>query len=82
MEHANTDGYLTSLSQLTTRSFGSTQEATEAILRMLTQQLGMRTSFLAHIERDEGRHEILAAHNLPGGCGLVTGDVFELSQTF
>lgn len=82
MEHAAPPGYLSGLSELAGNSFHSTHEAIDATLRLLVEQLGMRSSFLTRIERIEGRHEVVAAYNEPGGCDIVEGDVLELPQTF
>ena len=74
--------YLDGLSALAARSFPTTRAAIDAALRLLVDQLGMRSSFLTRIAREERRHEVLAAHNEPGGCDVAVGDVLELPQTF
>ncbi len=70
------------LPEVSGRSFGSSGELIEGVLRLLVQQLGMRSCALARVGREEGRHEILAAYNLPGGCNVLVGHVSELHQTF
>ena len=82
MQDDATTLYLDGLSRLAARSFSSTRGAMEATIQLLVEQLDMRSSFLTRISRDECRHEVLAAHNLPGGCDVVAGDVLDLPQTF
>ena len=82
MQDDATTLYLNGLAELAAHSFLSTHGAIEAILQLLVEQLGMRSSFLARITREASRHEVLAAHNLPGGCAIVAGDVLDLSRTF
>ncbi len=52
------------------------------MLRLVAEQLGMRSAFLTHITPDEDRNEVIAAYNAPGGCEIPTGAVFPLSGTF
>ena len=78
----NTNAYLSGLSELAGRSFASTQEAVEAILRLIVNQLGLRSSFLTHISREECQKEILVAHNLVDGSDIQSGVSLELPQTF
>ncbi len=82
MEHSRSRGYLGGLSVLAARSFSSSQETREAMLRLVAEQLGMRSAFLTHITPDEDRNEVIAAYNAPGGCEIPTGAVFPLSGTF
>ncbi len=82
MEQADTSRYLSSLSDLAGRSFGSSQEMTEAVLQLVADELGIRSSFLPRIDRGRQRLQVLAAHNTPSGCDIITGDAFELRQTF
>ncbi len=74
--------YLSGLSGLAGRSFASTQVAVEAILQLVTEQLGLRSSFLTRITREAGRNEVLAAHNSAGGSDVQEGALLELLQTF
>lgn len=76
------DGYLAGLSELAGRGFASTGEAMAAILRLLVEQLGMRSSFISRVNRAEGRWEVLGAYNLSGGCGIPQGVVLPLSDSF
>ncbi len=82
MESADTARYLSSLSGLAGRSFGSTEEMTGAVLRLVAEELGMRSSLLSRIDRSRNELEVLASHNAPGGCDIRSGDSFELRQTF
>ena len=74
--------YLGGLSELAGRSFASNREAVEAILQLITEQLGLRSSFLTRITREVGRNEVLAAHNSAGGSDVQQDALLELSQTF
>ncbi len=82
MEHTRSPAYLAGLSNLAGRSFGSEAEAREALLRLLSEQLGMRSAFLTRITPEENRNEVVASHNAPGGCGIPVGAVLPLSGTF
>ncbi len=82
MERTGPREYLGGLSTLAGRSFSSAQESTEAILRLIADQLGMRSAFLTHITIDEERNEIIASYNAPGGCDILPGLVLPLSGTF
>lgn len=82
MEHVGTPAYLGGLSELAGRSFDSIEEATDALLRLLSERLGMRSAFLTHITPKGPRNEVIASHNAPDGCGISTGAVLPLSGTF
>lgn len=82
MEHLDSPAYLGGLSELAGRSFGSAEEAREALLRLISEQLGMRSAFLTRITPRENRNEIVASHDAPGGCGIPVGAVLPLSGTF
>ena len=82
MANAPMLSHLGGLSELAGRSFASTREATDASLRLLTEQLGMRTSFLARVTPAEDRFEVLGAHNVPGGCGIEPGEALPLPGTY
>lgn len=79
MSNAALPSYLGGLSELAGRGFASTGEATGAVLRLLSEQLGMRSSFLARITRAEDRFE---AHNAPGGCAIEPGLVAPLPGAY
>ncbi len=70
------------LAGLAAAQFRSSEEAIAAVLALITNELGMRTSFLTRITPEEGRSEILAARNLPGGCDVAAGTTLELRTTF
>ena len=74
--------YLSGLSELAGRSFASNREAVEAILQLITEQLGLRSSFLTRITREAGRKEVLTAYNSAGGSDVQEGVLLELPQTF
>jgi hypothetical protein len=74
--------YLGSLSALAARSFASTSELVDAILSLISDQLGLRTSFLTNITVTENRNRVVAAYNRPGGCGIVADSDLPLEDTF
>ena len=74
--------YLTSLSTISAKSFASTAALTDAILTLITEQLGLRTSFLTHITPDEQRNHVVAAHNAASGSEVVAGSDLVLQDTF
>ena len=74
--------YLGQLSALAVRTFNSTEELMEAILALIVDQLGLRTSFLTHIVREQAENRILAAYNEPDGCGIPAGVELPLEDTF
>ena len=74
--------YLDSLSQLSARSFASTDALVEAILSLIANQLGLRTSFLTHITSTDNRNHVIAAYNHPGGCDIAPDTELPLEDTF
>lgn len=74
--------YLSSLSKLAGRSFASTQETIETILQLIVDQLGLRSSFLTHINCEEHQNKVIAAYNLAGGSDVQQAVLLELPQTF
>lgn len=74
--------YLDSLSTLARRGFVSHQEATDAILQLLMEQLLMRSSFLTQITGETDQFEVIAAQNRPGGCTIQVGNVIPIYQNF
>lgn len=74
--------YLDSLSALARRGFVSNQEATNAILQLLMEQLTMRSSFLTHVTCEADQFEVIAAQNEAGGCAIQVGIVVPVSQNF
>ena len=81
-EHVGSPTYLGGLSELAGRSFGSAEEARQALLRLISEQLGMRSAFLTHVTPEENRNEIVASYNAPDGCGIPVGAVLPLWGTF
>ncbi len=81
-QHTDADTYLSGLSELAGRSCDPTQEAVEAALRLVVERLGLRSSFLTHIDQEECRHEVIMAQNLAGGSDMQAGVVVDLPQTF
>ena len=81
-EPTDESAYLGGLSELAGRSFGSSKEATEALLWLIVEQTGMRSAFLTRITTEENRNEIVATYNEPGGCGIPADAVLPLSGTF
>lgn len=82
MERIGTPAYLGGLSELAGRSFDSVEEEREALLQLLSEQLGMRSAFLTRITPEENLNEVVASHNAPDGCGIPVGAVLPLSGTF
>ena len=76
------DSHLGGLSALAARGFASSAEATDAILRLAADQLGMRSALLIRIARDTGQSDVLAAYNAPGGSGVPPGTVLALQDTY
>ena len=62
------------------RSFSSSREAIETTLRLVASQLGARTAYVARITREEGRFEVLAVHEEPGGLGVPEGLIAPLGR--
>lgn len=73
---------LAPLSAFAAQSFDSSEALFQAVLNLLTEQLGMRTSFLTEILPADNHNHIRAAHNLVGGCGLEAGITLPLNETF
>ncbi len=82
MGNAAPPGYLGCLSALAGSSFASSREATDAVLRLLSDQLGMRSGFLTRITPQQNGNEVLAAYNAPGGCDVPAGALLPLSETY
>ncbi len=74
--------YIGSLSALSAKSFPSTEALIEAILALITDQLGLRTSFLTQITPADNRSHVVAAYNQPDGCDLPAGVDLPLEDTF
>ena len=74
--------YLGSLSAFSAKSFTSTAALVEAVLVLVTDQLGLRTSFLTEITPAQNRNLIVAVHRQPDGCEIIPGSELPLAQTF
>lgn len=74
--------YLHPLSALAATSFPSTAALIDAILALITEQLGLRTSFLTQITPAANCNHVLAVYNQPHGCDLVAGIDLPLEDTF
>lgn len=74
--------YLDSLSAFAANSFESTDALIDAVLALISNQLGLRTSFLTHITPGENRNHVIAAYNQADGCDLVAGIDLPLEDTF
>ena len=74
--------YLGELSHLALRSFRSTEEVFHAVLMLISDQLGLRRSFLTHIDMRGQRNVVVAAYNQPHGCDIVVGADLPLQNTF
>ena len=81
-QHTSANTYLSNLSELAGHSFVSTQEAVEAILRLVVEQLGLRSGFLTHISPEARQNEILVAYNSTGDSDVQEGALLKLPQTF
>jgi hypothetical protein len=74
--------YLVTLSELSARSFASTSEALGAVLKLIVNQLRLRSSFVTHIDRKEGQNKVLLSYNAPGSSDIPTEALLELADTF
>lgn len=70
------------LSTLAGQSFGSGHAARTATLRLVADQLGMRTSYVSRITPASGAAEIVAAYNADGGCAVAADTSLALPDTF
>ena len=73
---------LEGLSRLAGRGFADRSEATSEILRLITDQFGLRTSFVSRIEPERGELLVVESRNEPGGCDLPAGTTVDLYNTF
>ena len=70
------------LSSLAGRSYRTSAEATEAILKLIAAQLGMRTTYLSRINRASDDLLVRSSFNAPDGCDVVAGSTFDLQDTY
>jgi signal transduction histidine kinase len=78
----DTSSYLAGLSALATHGFTSIQAAVDAILQLMVEELGTRSSFLARITYENSQLEVVAALNMPGGCDIQIGTAVPLPKGF
>ncbi len=64
------------------RRHGSLREAGSTLLRALIDQLGVRTAYLARVDREDQVLRVLVVESRPDGCALQHGSKLCLSQTF
>lgn len=70
------------LSSLAGRSFSTSGDAIEAILKLIADQLGMRTTHLSHISEEDNLQSVVAAFNAPDGCAVMAGSEIDLEDTY
>jgi signal transduction histidine kinase len=54
----------------------------DSVVRLLAEQLSVRSTFVSHISTETREFEVVAAFNAPGGCDIPEGSVLPLPQTF
>ncbi len=70
------------LSDLAGRRLGTTSDATDAVLRAISDVLDMRTTWVSQIDRSCSDMLVVASHNEPGGCDFPPGVTVPLPDTF
>ncbi len=70
---------LRAFARFTQQRFSSTQDAAEAALKLLAEQIGVRSAFLSRF--DEDRLMIVADYD-QNGCGIRSGSDFPISDAF
>ena len=78
----DTSNYLAGLSALAARGFPSISAAVDAILQLMVEELGTRSSFLARIAHENSQLEVVSVLNLPGGCDIQVGTTVPLQKGF
>lgn len=83
-QHRTNDGQvlLEGLSRLVSHSASDRSQTTIEMLRLITTQFGLRTSYVAKLTPERGEQLSVASHNEPGGCDMAVGSVSELLNTF
>ncbi len=74
--------YLAGLSTLSLRSFTSTDDVVQAILELIVDYLGLRTSFITRINQEQNQNTVTAAYNRAGGSDVPSPIDLTLHQTF
>jgi signal transduction histidine kinase len=54
----------------------------ETVVRLLAEQLSVRSTFVSHISAETRKFEVVAAFNAPGGCDIPEGTALPLPETF
>ena len=70
------------LYRLAGRHFATSTDATSAVLATISDVLGMRTSWVSHVNEASCELNIVAAHNEPGGCNVEADTQAPLFDTF
>ena len=70
------------LSAEAVRGYSNSTEAMQAAVRLIGEQLGMRTGWLNGIDCGGGAARVLAAYNAPGGSGVEAGGTLPLPDLF
>jgi DNA-binding GntR family transcriptional regulator len=70
---------LRALARLTIQRFTSTEQATEAALKLLAEQIGVRSAFLSRFDHDQ---LVILADYDRDGCGIRAGSDFPLADAF
>jgi hypothetical protein len=73
---------LAGLSSLAGRGYRTSEGATEAILTLIADQLGMRTTHLSRFVPASDDVLVVSSFNEAGGCDVVAGSAFELEDTY
>ncbi len=81
-DEGNINRYLEKLSQFAAHSFTSGEEVVAAVLELLASELGMRSTFLSLIDRDDSSFVVQAAYNALGGCDITPGATYALEDTY
>lgn len=77
----NTTAYLESLSTLARRGFATSQAGIDVVLQHVTEQLGMRSSFLTYKMQEE-QIIAIAAYNEPEGCAIAVNTMLTFAPLF
>lgn len=78
----HTPHYLDSLSALSARSFATLSEVVESVLRLIVDEIGLRSSYMTQLDPSTQHATITAAVNQPGGSNIEPGANFPLGHLF
>lgn len=73
---------LRGLSTIAGQRFPTASDATDATLALIADRLGMRTAYVARIDKERDDLEVVASFNVPGGCEVAVGTRLELPDAF